>query len=97
VREDLLPSSSLETSAGAGVRVAAATIANDVPVPIVGAVAESESQRIAAEEHEDHLQEAERHAAAAELAQQPAEEKRSDHEGRLAQPERQMANENNNC
>jgi hypothetical protein len=95
MREDLLPSSSLETTARAGGRDAAATNANDVPIPIVGVVAESDSP-IAAEEHEDRLQETERHAAATESAQQSTEAERSDHEGRLAQPERQMANESSN-
>jgi hypothetical protein len=83
VREALLPSSPLGTAA-TGAEGAAG--ANDVP--FVSAVAVGES-RIAAEEREDRLQAAERRAAAAKAARQ-------DQEVRLAQLERQMANENNN-
>jgi hypothetical protein len=81
MREARLPSSSLSTAEGSGERAAAATITDDIP--IVGAVVVSES-RMAAEEHEDRLQEAERRATAAEAARQ-------DQEVRLAQLERQMA------
>jgi hypothetical protein len=78
MREARLPSSSLGTAEGTGERAA---VTDDIP--FVGAVAVSES-RMAAEEHEDRLQAAERRATAAEAA-------RRDQEARLAQLERQMA------
>jgi hypothetical protein len=83
MREALSSTSSLgSASARAAGRVAA--------VPIVSAVAVSESS-IATEEQEDRLQDAERRAAAAESARQAAEAAQQHQEVRLAQLERELA------
>jgi hypothetical protein len=96
VREDRLPSPSLGAAVGASGRAAvAATIADDIPIVSAAPVRESQ---IAAEEQVVRLQEkAARRAAEAEAeaARRAAEAERLDHEVRLAQVERQLANQGN--
>jgi hypothetical protein len=66
----------------------AASIADDIPIVSAEAVSES---RIAAEEQEERLQEAERRAAVAEAARRAAEAERRAAVARLTQVERQLA------